>query len=128
MAAYRAATGQEMDDNTPEYPSMNLVFGLLLLASVFVTTIRPVGGDPLRPFLPIAFWTVFGVFTLIRRGDSSGLDPVSWLWVDVTMVPAALMAGACLTRLTGLRRLALWIAIVAAASCAGGTAVAATLR
>ena len=126
MAIYRAATGETMDDNTPEYAAMNLAFGVVLVASVLVTTVRPLAADPLQPFLLIAFWTVFGVFTLIKRGDSSGLDSVSWLWVDVTMIPAAMMAGACLTRLSGVSRRAAWLVIVAAACYAGATTVAAT--
>ncbi len=128
MAAYRATTGEEMDDNTPEYRSMNLAFGLVLVASVLFTTVRPAAADPLQPFLLIAFWTVFTLFTLIKRGDSPGLDPVSWIWVDVTMIPAAVMAGAAVTRLTGVSRLAAWLVIVAAATYAAGTAVAAAVR
>ena len=115
MAAYRAVTGEEMEDNTSEYRSMNLAFGLVLVASVLFTTVRPAAHDPLQPFLLIAFWTVFAFFTLIRRGDSPGLDPVSWIWVDVTMIPAAIMAGALLTRMTGPVRAGVWLVIVTAA-------------
>jgi 4-amino-4-deoxy-L-arabinose transferase-like glycosyltransferase len=128
MAAYRAATGEEMDDNTPEYLSMNLAFGVVLVASVVFATVRPASGDPLQPFLLIAFWTVFAVFTLIKRGDSPGLDPVSWIWVDVTMIPAAVMAGACVTRLRGLSRLGVWLVIIAAATCAVWSTVVPTIR
>ena len=128
MAVYRATTGEELDDNTPEYASMNLAFGVVLLASVLVTTVRPAPADVLQPLLLIAFWTVFALFTLIKRGDSPGLDPVSWIWVDVTMIPAAVLAGAAVTRLTGVTRLAAWLVIVAAATCAGGTTLAAAFR
>jgi 4-amino-4-deoxy-L-arabinose transferase-like glycosyltransferase len=116
MAAYRAVTGEEMEDNTPEYLSMNLAFGFVLMASVLVTTVRPAAADPLQPFLLIAFWAVFAFFTLIRRGDSPGLDPVSWIWVDVTMIPAAVMTGALVTRVTPPLRLGVWLAIVVAAT------------
>ena len=128
MAAYRATTGRKMDDNTPEYASMNLAFGVVLVASVLFATVRPVSADPLQPFLLIAFWTVFSVFTLVKRGDSPGLDPVSWLWVDVTMIPAAVMAGAFVTRLTGLSRLGVWLVIVSAATYAVWITVGPTLR
>jgi 4-amino-4-deoxy-L-arabinose transferase-like glycosyltransferase len=116
MAVYRAVTGEEMDDNTSEYLSMNLAFGFVLVASVLFTTVRAAAADPLQPFLLIAFWMVFGFFTLIRRGDSPGLDSVSWIWVDVTMIPAAVMAGALVTRATGPIRAGVWLVIVAAAA------------
>ena len=88
---------------------MNAALGVLLLASVLVTTIRPAAVDPLRGFLLLAFWCTFGFFTLIRRGDSPGLDPVSWIWVDATMVSASVLAGARLAGATGKwRPAALW--------------------
>jgi hypothetical protein len=128
MAAYRATTGAAMDDNTSEYPAMNFAIGAVLVGSVLFTTVRPAAADPLQPFLLIAFWTVFTVFTLIKRGDSPGLDPVSWIWVDVTMIPASIMAGAVVTRLTGVSRLAAWLVIIVAATYAAGTTVAMTFR
>jgi 4-amino-4-deoxy-L-arabinose transferase-like glycosyltransferase len=127
MAVYHAVTGEEMDDNTPEYRSMNLAFGLVLVASVLVTTVRPAAADPLQPFLLIAFWTVFAFFTLMRRGDSPGLDPVSWIWVDVTMIPAAVMAGALVTRMTGPARLGVWLVILTAATYTIGSLVVPTI-
>jgi 4-amino-4-deoxy-L-arabinose transferase-like glycosyltransferase len=128
MAAYHATTGRDMDDNTPEYAAMNVAIGAVLVASVLFMTVVPPVADPLQRFLLIAFWTVFGVFTLIRRGESSGLDPVSWLWVDITMIPAAVMAGAVVTRLAGLGRVAAWLVIGAGATYAVWTTVAATSR
>lgn len=127
MAVYRAVTGEEMDDNTSEYLSMNLAFGFVLVASVLFTTVRPAAADPLQPFLLIAFWTVFAFFTLIRRGESPGLDPVSWIWVDVTMIPAAVMAGALLTRMTGPVRLGVWLVIGTAATYSIWSAVGPTI-
>jgi hypothetical protein len=44
------------------------------------------------------------------------------------MIPAAVMAGAVVTRLMGLRHLAAWLVIGAGASYAAWTTVAATLR
>jgi 4-amino-4-deoxy-L-arabinose transferase-like glycosyltransferase len=108
-AVYARVTGGPPDDNTPEYHAMNAALGVLLLASVLVTTIRPAAGDPLRGLLLLAFWCTFGFFTLIRRGDSPGLDPVSWIWVDATMVSASVLAGARLAGATGKWRPALWV-------------------
>ena len=39
----RGSLAGALDDNTPEYHSMNAALGVLLLASVLVTTIRPGG-------------------------------------------------------------------------------------
>jgi 4-amino-4-deoxy-L-arabinose transferase-like glycosyltransferase len=101
-------TGGPLDDNTPEYRSMNPALGVLLLGAVLLTTLRSAGPDTLRGFLLLAFWCTFGFFLSIRRGDSPGLDPVSWIWVDATMVPAAVMAGARMAEASGRGRLALW--------------------
>jgi hypothetical protein len=47
------------------------------------------------------FWGIFAFFTLIKKGDPPGrLDPVSWIWVEITIVPAVILAGARLTELT----------------------------
>ena len=60
---------------------------------------------------PLAFWCTFGFFMLISRGDSPGLDPVSWIWLDATMVPAAVVAGARLAAARGRWRPALWLGV-----------------
>jgi 4-amino-4-deoxy-L-arabinose transferase-like glycosyltransferase len=107
-AAHRAATGQPFDDNTPEYQSMNVVLGALMLGSVLMATIRRRVDDPARGYLLLLFWGVFGFFTLIRKGDPAGLDPVSWIWVDSTMVPAIVLTGAALGGAGGKARAVLW--------------------
>jgi 4-amino-4-deoxy-L-arabinose transferase-like glycosyltransferase len=106
---HRELTGRELRDDTPEYPSMNPLLGLLLLAGVAWTTIRAFGGEP-RPWaLLLVFWGVFGFFTVIRPGSPPGrLDPVSWIWVEATMVPAVVMTGAVLARQLGARRRVAW--------------------
>jgi 4-amino-4-deoxy-L-arabinose transferase-like glycosyltransferase len=103
-----AITGEPFDDNTPEYQSMNVLLGVLLLGSVVLTTVRRRDGDAGRGYLLLLFWGVFGFFTLIRKGDPSGLDPVSWIWVDSSMMPAIALTGAVLGRATGKTRVALW--------------------
>ena len=107
-SVYLFITGGELDDNTPEYHSMNPAIGLVLLGAVLVTTFRAVPRDHIRRFLLILFWGVFGFFTVIRKGDSPGLDPISWVWVDVTMIPAVVIAGASLARATGRSRILTW--------------------
>jgi 4-amino-4-deoxy-L-arabinose transferase-like glycosyltransferase len=106
---HRQITGRELKDETPEYPSMNPALGLLLLGAVLITTFRPAGRDQMRGFLLLVFWGVFGFFTLIKKGDPPGrLDPVSWIWVEVTIIPAVILAGARLADATGKSRIAAW--------------------
>ena len=107
-AVQEAATGEPFDDNTPEYRSMNALLGALLLGSVVAATVWRRDGAAGRVYLLLLFWGVFGFFTLIRKGDPSGLDPVSWIWVDASMIPAIALTGAMLSGTTGKWRLALW--------------------
>ena len=105
---YRLATGDELLDDTPEYESMTPALGVLLLAAVLLTTFRPASRDSLRRFLLLWFWGIFGFFTLVARGSPPGrLDPVSWIWVEGTMFPAVILAGAWLARLRGEPRFVL---------------------
>ena len=109
LSAYQGITGEELRDETPEYPSMNPVLGALLVGSVLLTTFRPPRRHPQQLFLLILFWVVFGVFTLIKKGDPPGrLDPVSWIWVEVSMLPAVILAGARLADAAGRTRNVVW--------------------
>jgi hypothetical protein len=65
------------------------------------------------------FWGVFGFFALIARGSPAGLDPVSWVWVDVTLIPAVILTGAHLAGASGKAR------VVAAATAAAALLYAA---
>lgn len=101
-------TGRPFVDLTSEYLSMNAVFGALLLGAAVTATVRWRVLEN-RGFLVILFWFVFGFFTSIQPGGSpKDLDPVSWIWVDVTIFPAVILAGALLARAAGrVRRVAL---------------------
>jgi hypothetical protein len=111
LSAYKGVTGEELRDETPEYHSMNPALGVLLVGAVVLTTFRPRRRDTLRTFLLILFWVVFGVFTLIRKGDPPGrLDPVSWIWVEVSMLPAVVLTGARLADAAGRTRIVAWAA------------------
>lgn len=102
-------TGRELRDDTPEYRSVNPVLGALLLGAVLATTFGRAGPHDLRRFLLLAFWGVFGFFTLIRPGNPPArLDPVSWIWVEATVIPAVILAGACLADTRGKWRIAAW--------------------
>jgi 4-amino-4-deoxy-L-arabinose transferase-like glycosyltransferase len=108
-ALHLRLTGQPLYDETPEYAAMNAAVGALLLAAVLVTTVRRRGRSPIGVFLLIAFWGLFGFFTLIKKGDPPGrLAPVSWMWVEMTLVPAVVLAGGALAGVTGKWRIAVW--------------------
>lgn len=118
-SAHALLTGREFDDNTPEYASMNPALGLLVLAAVMTATWRCRTGEVGRVFLLAVFWGIFGFFTLVRRGSPDGLDPVSWVWVDVTMIPAVALAGGQLMEMTGRARRLAWTAAAAVVVYAG---------
>ena len=106
---YQRVTGNELKDETTEYWSVNAVIGGLLVGTVLVSTARWASPDQLRVFLLVMFWGIFAFFTLIKKGDPPGrLDPVSWIWVEITIVPAVILAGARLTELTGKWRVLAW--------------------
>jgi 4-amino-4-deoxy-L-arabinose transferase-like glycosyltransferase len=114
-SAYFRATGRELRDETTEYSSVNPAIGVLLLGAVLITTVRPPRREQLRIFLLVMFWAIFSFFTLIKRGDPPGrLDPVSWIWVEITIVPAIVLAGARLSDVSGKWRLVVWTAAVLA--------------
>ena len=87
---------------------MNPAIGGLLLGAVLVTTFRRAAPDGTR-FLLLLFWGVFGFFALIRPGDSpKDLDPASWIWVDVTLFPAVILAGSLLAGAKDRSRVWAW--------------------
>lgn len=109
LSAYQAVTGEELKDETREYSSLNPVLGALLVGAVLLATFRPRRRDALHVFLVLLFWVVFGVFTLIKKGDPPGrLDPVSWIWVEVSMLPAIVMAATRLADAAGRGRTLSW--------------------
>ena len=108
-------TGSELRDETQEYWSVNVGLGVLLLGAVLATTVRRTSPDRLRLFLVVMFWAIFGFFTLIKRGAVTGrLDPVSWMWVETTIVPAVVLTGARLADVSVRWRVLAWSAAIAA--------------
>ena len=108
-------TGNALKDETQEYSSVNVAIGVPHLGAVLATTLRTASRDQLQVFLLVMFWAIFGFFTLIKRGTVTGrLDPVSWIWVEVTIVPAVMMAGARLADVSGKWRVPAWAAAAAA--------------
>ena len=112
---YFRVTGNELKDETTEYSSVNPAIGVLLLGAVLITTASAARRDQLRIFLLVMFWAIFGFFTVIKRGDPPGrLDPVSWIWVEITIVPAIVLAGLQLSELRAKWRVVLWTTAVIA--------------
>jgi hypothetical protein len=115
LPAYRAVTGTELRDETPEYASVNPLLGLVLLGGVVAMTARGSGPDMVRPSLLFLFWGVFGFFTLIKPGSPPGrLDPVSWIWVESTLIPAVILTAGGLATIGGRLRVAVWGLAIAA--------------
>jgi 4-amino-4-deoxy-L-arabinose transferase-like glycosyltransferase len=109
ISLHALVTGAELTDNTPEYESVNPALGLILLGSVFLTVIRRDARDKIRMFLLFMALGIFGFFTLIEQGNPPyRLDPVSWVWVETTLIPAAILAGARLAGAAGRWRTAAW--------------------
>jgi 4-amino-4-deoxy-L-arabinose transferase-like glycosyltransferase len=103
-------TGAEPPNVTPEYHAMNPLIGLLLVLAVLTATVSHGGSDPRHRFLLLLAWGVFVFFTLVTRGDPPyRLAAVSWVWVEGTLIPAVILAGDRLARLTGRSRTVVWI-------------------
>ena len=115
IPVHRAVTGRSLTDETPEYDAMNPALGVLLVGAVAVTTARAAGRVAPTTFFLVLFWFVFCFFTFIKKGNPPGrLDPVSWIWVEVTLIPAVMLAGHQLARAKGIGRVAAWTLAVAA--------------
>jgi hypothetical protein len=102
------ATGQTVPD-VAGYPALNPVLGILLVMATVAATF---GREPRvreRRLLLLLAWGIFLFFTLIRRGDPPNrLAPISWLWVESTLIPAVVLGGAWLSTLRGRGRVAAW--------------------
>ncbi|MEQ1757436.1 MAG: glycosyltransferase family 39 protein [Vicinamibacterales bacterium] len=113
-ALYRRVTGNALYDDTVEYPSLNPALGALLLGLVLFTSFRPPASDGARGYLLMIFWGLFLFFTFIAKGDPPGrLAPVSWMWVDITLIPAVVLSGARLVDVKGWWRAAAWTGALA---------------
>lgn len=119
-AGYTAVTGKEFDDNTREYRSIHPALGALLLLTTAVTLYGFRTTDVVTQFLALYFVVVFGLFTLIRPGNPEGLDAVSWIWVEASLLPATVLAGVQIGRLRGYRKVT--VAALAVAAVAAGLA------
>ncbi|MGE5263673.1 MAG: glycosyltransferase family 39 protein [Acidobacteriota bacterium] len=107
--------GRELYDKAAGYPTMNLVFGVILLGGVLIETLRWRKQEPILKFLILSFWLVLAFFVLVRPGSARNrLDPVLWLWVGVTLLPACLIVARLFSDLRGRWLVAAATAIAAA--------------
>ena len=110
MSLAALVTGGKLTDNTPEYESVNPLLGVLLLGSVLLSVFSADARDGIRVFLVFMALGIFGFFTLIEQGTPPyRLDPVSWVWVETTLIPAVMLAGARLAGADGRWRIAAWM-------------------
>jgi hypothetical protein len=109
-AVYRLATGSDPNKvGTESLHSINSALGLLLIVAVLWALVRPPARDALRLFLLLLACGILIFFTLIEPGDPPfRLAAVSWVWVESTLVPVVILAGAGLARITGRWRYVVW--------------------
>ena len=95
--------GAKLKDAASEFVGMNPLFGIILLGSALWLALRSKGESAIVKCLLVCFWLVFIFFSLIRAGSAgrAKLDTDLWIWVDVTLIPAVVLAGYCLSRLQG---------------------------
>ena len=89
-------------DGYGEFPTMNMAFGIIFIGIVIRETLRSEWEDPVRNLMLLTFWAILCFFMLIRPGKNLPLrlaDPIGWLWIDLTLLPATLLTGSCVARL-----------------------------
>jgi 4-amino-4-deoxy-L-arabinose transferase-like glycosyltransferase len=115
------ALGWRLVDSAAEYPAMNPLFGALLLGAFAFTAVRYRRGDDVQKFLVLLFGLVFVFFLLVRPGaPRRRLDPFLWLWVDMTLLPAVLLAGSLLA--DAQRKWRLWLCLATGIAVFGAVA------
>jgi FtsH-binding integral membrane protein len=95
---------------------MNMVFGILLLACVVIVTLRFKREDPVRNLMVLTFWSILGFFMLIHPGTNMTPrleDIIGWLWIDLTLLPATLLAGVYLPTLEKRWKIIAYLAMAA---------------
>ena len=94
--------GWRLKEYMSEYPSMNTLFGAILLISVVLTTSHYKREGSVTRFLIVLFWFVLGFFVLIHPGVPPGdTDPVGFFWVDMSLLPAVVLTAGYFSQLKG---------------------------
>jgi hypothetical protein len=88
-------------DWAPEYPSLNGLLGVALLAGAAVVLgTRRLRAEPAVRTLLALLATVLGVLACLdtRYNEAANLAPQAWYWADLALLPAALLAGIAAAR------------------------------
>lgn len=95
--------GAKLQDFAPEFVGMNPLFGFIMLGSAIWLVIRSRREVTVAKCLLVCLWFFFLFFSFISPGNKGrkDLDTNLWIWVDVTMLPASVLAGCALSRLKG---------------------------
>lgn len=83
-------------DWAPEYPSMNVLLGAALLAGTGLALVSgKLRKDPAVRTCLALFAAVLAllVFVDTRFNEEANLAPQAWYWADLSLLPAALLAG-----------------------------------
>jgi 4-amino-4-deoxy-L-arabinose transferase-like glycosyltransferase len=99
--------GRRLHDPVAEYPAMNAGWGVVLLVSAGLALMRWKHLPAIGRLAAVGFWFVLVWFTVIepvqaRRIEQTllMLDTKVWFWVDLTLIPGALLAAWALTSLS----------------------------
>ena len=108
--------GWEYIDDYKEFPSMNFVFGTIFIGCVVTMTLRRKREGFTRDLMLLTFWSILLFFMLIHPSKKLSHrleDNIGWLWIDLTMLPAALLTGGCVASLEKKWKLLAYIALCA---------------
>ena len=108
--------GWEHIDYYTEFPSMNFVFGTILIGCVVTMTLRRKRGDSIGDLMLLTFWTILLFFMLIHPAKKISHrleDNIGWLWIDLTLLPATFLTGSCIARLKNHLKIMAYIALTA---------------
>lgn len=121
VAVYRLL-GRHFVDHASIYPTVNVMWGPILLLAVTYMTLRDARRDAFLRFLSIIFWTILLGFLFIRPAPvtRANVTPNSWQWVDIVVIPAVIVTGILVGRMRGK-----WGVVVSGA--VAGAAMGATI-
>lgn len=104
-----AQLGHPFKNAVSEYATPNLAFGVFLLMAVATTTVRPPALDrSTTRSLLIVFFVVLVFFSVLETRGSHDLDSYAFFWVDLTLLPAAVIGGSVLASGSVPRKWATW--------------------
>jgi hypothetical protein len=115
LTALLAAFGLSFKDWAPEYPAMNELFGAAMLLGILVILLtRELRSRTVVRLWLAIFFLAFIVLSFLdtKYDESSHLGPQAWYWMDITLLPAALLAGTAIGFVHGWHRRVLVLLIL----------------